>query len=201
VIGVGGLVLPWWESRRPRWFPAEFDWVVGCNDLRMPRSRARIRNLMGGNMSVRREAFGVAGDFRSGIGRARGRALLACEDTEFCIRLRRRSPASVLLYDSRAVIRHCVPSSRCRFSYFLARCFGEGLSKAAVAAIVGARRGLSSERDYIARILPRGIIRGLADLLRGDPWGPVRALVIVTGLAVTATGYAAGRLRPRAGGE
>jgi glycosyltransferase involved in cell wall biosynthesis len=201
VIGVGGLVLPRWEDRRPRWFPAEFDWVVGCNDLRMPRSRARIRNLMGGNMSLRREAFGLAGEFRSGIGRTRGRTPLGCEDTEFCIRLCRQSPASVLLYDSRAVIRHSVPSSRCRFSYFLWRCFGEGLSKAAMAAIVGARRGLSAERDYIARILPRGIIRGIADLLGGDPWGPVRAVVIVTGLAVTAAGYAAGCLRPRTGGE
>jgi glucosyl-dolichyl phosphate glucuronosyltransferase len=192
VIGVGGLVLPQWETQRPRWFPAEYDWVVGCNDLRMPRFRTRVRNLMGGNMSLRREAFDLAGEFRSGIGRTGGKRPLGCEDTEFCIRLSHRTPAALLLFDSRAVIRHLVPAARCRFSYFISRCFGEGLSKAAVVAIVGSRDGLSAERQYTTRILPRGIIRNIADLLSGDLWGLIRAGAIVTGLAVTLAGYAAG---------
>jgi hypothetical protein len=195
VIGVGGLVLPRWENQRPRWFPVEFDWVVGCNDLRMPRSRVQVRNLMGGNMSLLREAFDLAGEFRAGIGRSPGKPPLGGEDTEFCIRLTRRSPASVLLFDSRAVIRHLVPAARCRFSYFISRCFGEGLSKAAMVAMTGAGHGLSAEHQYAARILPRGIVRGLTDLLSGDLWGLVRAGAIVTGLAAAAAGYAAGRLR------
>src|SRR5260370_6041631 len=150
---------------------------------------------MGGNMSLRREAFDLAGEFRSGIGRSSGKPPLGCEDTEFCIRLSQQSPTSVLLFDSRAVIRHLVPSARCRFSYFILRCFGEGLSKAALAAIVGAGHGLSAERQYTARILPRGIIQGGVDLLSGDPWGLVRAWAIVTGLAVTAAGFPSGSLR------
>src|SRR5260370_30740440 len=150
---------------------------------------------MGGNMSLRREAFDLAGEFRSGIGRSSGKPPLGCEDTEFCIRLSQQSPTSVLLFESRAVIRHLVPSARCRFSYFILRCFGEGLSKAALAAIVGAGHGLSAERQYTARILPRGIIQGGVDLLTGDPWRLVRAWAIVTGLAVTAAGYATGSLR------
>jgi GT2 family glycosyltransferase len=194
VIGAGGLALPRWETERPRWFPAEFDWVIGCNDVRMPRFVARVRNLMGGNMLLRREAFGLAGEFRAGIGRSAGKQPLGCEDTEFCIRLSQQSPAAVLVYDSRAVIWHLVPAARCRFSYFVSRCFGEGLSKAAVAAAVGARDGLSAERHYAASILPRGIIQGIADLLHGDPWGLIRAGAIVAGLAVTAAGYTAGSL-------
>ena len=199
VIGVGGLVRPRWEDRRPRWFPAEFDWVVGCNDLRAPRSGAPVRNLMGGNMSLRREAFELAGEFRSDVGRSAGKSPLGCEDTEFCIRLSRQSPASVLLFDGRAVIWHRVPAARCRFSYFVSRCFGEGLSKAAVTALVGAGRGLSAERYYAVRILPRGMVRGVIDLLGGDAGGLDRAGAIVTGLVVTAAGYAAGWLRGMAG--
>ncbi len=194
VIGVGGLVLPEWKTQRPFWFPPEYDWVIGCNDLRMPRFRAQVRNLMGGNMSLRREAFDLAGEFRSGIGRSVGRWPLGCEDTEFCIRLSRQSPTTLLIFDSRAVVWHSVPAARCRFSYFMSRCFGEGLSKAAVTAIVGTRHGLSAERNYATRILPR-----VTDLLRGDIWGLVRAGAIVTGLTVTVAGFAVGSLHGRVG--
>src|SRR5262249_19705914 len=30
VLGVGGDIRPHWEVGRPRWFPREYDWVVGC---------------------------------------------------------------------------------------------------------------------------------------------------------------------------
>ncbi len=31
VVGVGGGVLPIWQSDRPSWFPEECQWVVGCS--------------------------------------------------------------------------------------------------------------------------------------------------------------------------
>ena len=70
IVGVGGLTLPAWDTRRPSWFPAEFDWVIGCSYLGMPTSAAPVRNLHGGNASFRREVFAVVGGFRSGIGRS-----------------------------------------------------------------------------------------------------------------------------------
>ena len=33
VLGVGGAIEPQWQGGRPRWFPPEFDWVVGCTYL------------------------------------------------------------------------------------------------------------------------------------------------------------------------
>jgi GT2 family glycosyltransferase len=36
VIGVAGGVNPRWLDHRPAWFPAEFDWVVGCMHSGMP---------------------------------------------------------------------------------------------------------------------------------------------------------------------
>lgn len=192
VIGVGGLTLPNWKVPRPAWFPREFDWVVGCTYRGMPESRAPVRNLLGGNASFRREAFELAGGFQSGIGRSAGKRPLGCEETEFCIRLSRSSPGSLLLFDNRAVIWHLVPADRCRFSYFRSRCYAEGLSKALVTASVGAGRGLSSERRYTTRTLPSGVASGMADLLRGDPSGLGRAGAIVTGLAATTAGYLTG---------
>ena len=57
ITGVGGLTLPNWQTARPSWLPEEFYWVVGCNYLGMPPSGAPVRNLLGGNMSFRREVF------------------------------------------------------------------------------------------------------------------------------------------------
>lgn len=194
VAGVGGLTLPNWQTRRPRWFPQEFDWTVGCTYTGMPTGPAPVRNLMGGNASFRREVFDVAGLFDTGIGRSAAKRPLGCEETEFCIRLHQRSPESVLLFDNRAAVHHLVPAARCRFSYFRSRCFAEGLSKAQVAASVGVADGLSSERRFAYQTLPRGLGRGLLDTVRGDLWGLGRASAIVAGLSAATVGYAFGRL-------
>lgn len=201
VAGVGGLTLPRWDTRRPGWFPHEFDWVVGCNYLGMPESRQPVRNLLGGNASFRRYAFALAGGFTSDVGRSGARLPLGCEETEFCIRIGQRRPDVRLLINHRAVIWHRVPANRTRFSYFITRCYAEGLSKAQVSQAVGAAEGLSAERRYVRVTLPAGVVRGLTAPLRGDLAGLGRAGAIVTGLAAAATGYLAGRLARRRYGE
>ncbi len=209
VLGVGGLTLPHWAAPRPAWFPDEFAWVVGCTYRGMPETRAPVRNLLGGNASFRREAFEVAGGFRSGIGRSAAKRPLGGEETEFCIRVSQHAPAAVFLFDDRSRIWHLVPPERGRFGYFRARCYAEGLSKALVTASVGAADGLAAERRYVTRVLPRGVVRGMADAARGDLAGLGRAGAIVAGVTATAAGYAAGwagrhspgrggRARPRA---
>jgi glucosyl-dolichyl phosphate glucuronosyltransferase len=192
VAGVGGLTLPNWQTRRPRWFPQEFDWTVGCTYMGMPTSPAPVRNLMGGNASFRREVFDIAGRFDTGIGRSAGKRPLGGEETELCIRLRQRSPEAVLLFDNRAAIHHLIPAARCRFSYFRSRCFAEGYSKAQVTATVGMADGLSAERRYTYRTLPKGVARGFLDASRGDLSGLTRSGAIVTGLLAAAMGFALG---------
>jgi glycosyltransferase involved in cell wall biosynthesis/O-antigen/teichoic acid export membrane protein len=200
VVGTGGRTLPRWATRRPSWFPREFDWVVGCTYIGMPKFRAPVRNLMGGNASFRREVFSEVGAFTTGIGRSVSGRPLGCEETEFCIRLSQRLPGTILLFDGRAVIRHRVPAPRERFSYYRSRCYAEGLSKAMVTRSVGTGDGLAAERRYTSRTLPRGVARGLGDALRGDATGLVRAGAIIAGLATVTAGYAVGSLpaRPRA---
>jgi glycosyltransferase involved in cell wall biosynthesis len=194
VAGVGGAIEPLWLNGRPAWFPEEFAWVVGCTYRGMPQAKAPIRNLIGCNMSFRREVFEASGRFRSGIGRI-GTRPVGCEETEFCIRATRRSTQGVLLYEPQARVRHRVPASRATWRYFTSRCYAEGLSKALVAHFVGAGDGLDAERRYTLRTLPQGIFRGIADaLFRRDPMGLARAGAIIAGLAITTIGYGVGTI-------
>lgn len=192
VLGVGGAIMPYWLSGRPRWFPSEFNWVVGCTYRGMPTVAAPVRNLIGANMSLRRNVFGEIGNFTDGIGRI-GTRPLGCEETELCIRLHQWQPGAIVQYEPAAQVRHLVPASRSRWAYFRQRCYAEGLSKARVAELVGQQDGLSSERSYVARTLPLGVARNLASVLRGDVAGAARAGAIVAGLAITGLGYLVGR--------
>ncbi|WP_199546987.1 glycosyltransferase family 2 protein [Streptomyces sp. N35] len=200
VMAVGGRTMPIWASgRRPDWFPAEFDWVVGCTYKGLPEGLVRVRNVLGGNASFRREAFSVAGGFATGIGRDGDKRPLGCEETELCIRLTRAMPEAVLLIDDRAVIHHRVPEVRERFGYFRTRTYAEGLSKALVARSVGSDKGLESERRYTTRVLPAGVARGLRDAVLGRRGGAGRAGAIVAGVAAAAGGYVLGSVRARRG--
>lgn len=199
VIGVGGRTDPLWASgRRPRWFPYEFDWTVGCTYRGIPPVKAPIRNVMGGNAAFVRTAVAEVGGFRSGIGRSvQGRKSrpLGCEETEFCIRLSQRKPGAVMLYQPAAVIGHKVSRQRESFRYFRSRCFAEGLSKALVTQFVGTQDGLASERAHAFKTLPLGVLRGVGSFLRGDVGGLGKAAAIVIGLAWTTWGYVLGRWR------
>jgi glycosyltransferase involved in cell wall biosynthesis len=199
VAAVGGLVEPAWERSRPRWFPPEFDWVVGCSYVGLPRDAAPVRNAIGANMSFRRDALLAAGEFDERICRVRTLPL-GCEETELSIRLRRRDPSAVILYEPGARVRHHVPASRTTWKYFVARCYHEGISKAFVAHVAGVADALRSERAYTSRTLSRAVVRALADAARGDAAAFARAATVVTGVAAAAFGYLRGRAQLRGSG-
>ena len=206
VLGAGGTVRPAWVEGKPAWFPPEFDWVVGCTHSGMPRQREAVRNLVGANMSLRREALVEVGGFRHELGRV-GTIPAGCEETDLCIRVGQRWPEGEILYDPAAAVDHFVPASRGSRQYFTSRCRGEGRSKAVLAGLVGSDSGLEAERTYTSRTLPLGVLRGLGDAFRGDLSGLARAAMIVVGLFTTTAGYLSGgrerapaRAAPRGGG-
>lgn len=192
VAGVGGAVEPRWDRPRPSWFPEEFDWVVGCSYRGSPTIRSRQRNFIGANMSFRRGVFEEAGGFVDGIGRVGSRPV-GCEETELCLRIASADPSAQLLHEPAARVSHRVPADRATWSYFVRRCWSEGLSKAAVTRLHGSGSGLASERSYTARVLPQGFF---GSLLRGVP---ARAGAIAVGLLATSAGYVVGALRERGG--
>jgi GT2 family glycosyltransferase len=191
VIGVGGTAVPGWEKGKPAWFPGEFNWVVGCTYTGHRSTAGPIRNVFGCNMSFLRSAFETAGGFERGLGRV-GKVPVGGEETELSIRAARAVPGGLVWYEPGAEISHFVPSSRTTWRYFRKRCFDEGRSKALITDMVGARDALSTERSYVLKALPAGVVRGIGDALRGDRWGLARAAAIVAGLMLTTAGYLLG---------
>jgi len=194
VLGVGGQIIPVWQPGRPKWFPPEFDWVVGCSYRGMPLGRTQVPSFSGAIMSLRRRLLVDSGGFDVGLGRI-GTRTPGCEETEICARLRRRHLDGVYLYEPRAVVRRHVPRSRSTWSYYRSRCYAEGLSKAVVRGLAGPEWIMSSEKSYLWSIIPRAIGRNLGEALSGQPDGIARAMALAVGVLTTGIGYAIGRIR------
>jgi GT2 family glycosyltransferase len=200
VLGVGTAAVPHWPAgARPAWFPPEFDWVVGCSYRGLPTERADVRNVIGAAMAFRREVFELVGTFSCDVGRI-GTVPTGCEETELCIRLHQARPGTRIRYLPDVSVSHYVTADRLKVGYFFRRCFGEGLSKARVSRLVGARDGLANERSYVRSVLPRAVLRELGRPLRGEWVGAGVAALIIAGVAVAGAGYLRGRLASAIGG-
>lgn len=194
VLGVGGLVLPQWEERAPSWFPVEFGWVVGCSYTGQPTVTAPVRNPIGANMSFRRSVIDAVGGFTQSLGRV-GTAPQGCEETELSIRASTLFPDGVILHEPAAEVRHNVSAARGTWSYFRRRCWAEGRSKAQMSKLVSRGPALASERDYVRKVLPRGVRNNLVDAVHlRDVSYLARATAICAGLAITSAGFTSGQL-------
>jgi GT2 family glycosyltransferase len=191
VGGVGGLVRPRWARACPTWFPPEFLWVVGCSYTGQATHMTEIRNPIGANMAFRRSVFVEVGGFSDGLGRI-GKTPLGCEETELSIRA--RAAGYTIWFRADAVVDHLVPSSRTTVRYFLARCMSEGMSKAVVSSLVGAQEGLQSERSYVSRTLPSGVMRSLGAAVSGPQRAGAigRSVATVAGVIAAVLGFGRG---------
>jgi glucosyl-dolichyl phosphate glucuronosyltransferase len=196
VLAAGGAVLPRWDAGRPPAFPPEFDWVVGCTYRGMPEAAGPVRNVIGANMSFRRDVLAAVGGFREDVGRV-GAVPIGCEETELCLRARRRFPDGVVLYEPRAVVHHRVPAERASWRYFAARCYAEGRSKAQVCRLAGARGALQSERAHVAGPLRAAVTRDVtATVHSGDLAALARVGAVAAGVSLASAGLVAGRALP-----
>lgn len=214
IVGVGGRINPFWPEKQPAWFPEEFNWVVGCTYRGMPDTTAPIRNMIGANMSLRRNTLTAIAGFREAFGcnhENNGKSVYQFglkwlrhnagdEETELCIRAAHLQPNKVqFYYVPTALVKHRVSMQRTRWSYFLWRCYDEGIGKASLVSLHGTKMSLASERTYTIKTLPMGIVRGLTDtFFRRDITGLARTGAIITGLAATTAGYVVGRISAKA---
>jgi glucosyl-dolichyl phosphate glucuronosyltransferase len=191
VVGTGGGVVAGWPSKRPSWFPEEFDWVVGASYRGMPTVQSAVRNVWSENMAVRSDVFRAVGGFRSDFGKVGQRN--SPEDTDLCIRMAAAVAGASWVYAPDAVAEHHVPVSRASFSFFLRRSYNEGRGKVEMAHLLGRQEKLRDERDYLRRTLPSGIWAGLwATARNGDMNGLLKAAAIVTGILAAGLGAASG---------
>jgi GT2 family glycosyltransferase len=192
LIGVGGTITPRWLTRRPWWFPREFNWVVGCTFRGSPTRPKAVRNLFAGNMAIRRDCFEALGGFRHGFGKVGTRS--APEETELCIRAGQQWPDRSWWFLPAASVHHNVPAARTSLHYFLRRCWLEGIGKAELAGLVSGGEATRDERRYATVVLPTGVLLYVWQALRLRPSALGRAVMLVMGFVYTAAGYAFGRL-------
>lgn len=138
---VGGRVLPIWEAPRPGWLPDHGGkhWAVialldyGDHPIEFDR-----RVPLGVNMAFRRTAFDRVGLLDPDVGRKAG-TLLGQEVREWCIRARAAGVRG--FYVPEVSVRHVIPASRLKKSYFRRWFYWRGICR----ALLYERAGLDME--------------------------------------------------------
>lgn len=181
VVGAGGIIKPIWVGNRPKWFPEELDWIVGCTYKGHPKGRCEVRNVIGCNMSFRKSIFEQIGLFENKIGRV-GKKLLAGEETELCMRILDNKPGFKIIYDPDAIVYHKVPKNRQTLRYVLRRASSEGISKGYIRKMSKDKereKVLSIEQGYLHYVTSQR----LQSILGNDTTR--RSLKIASGIAHT----------------
>ena len=147
--GVGGRVLPRWESEAPSWLLARSDlrmWLSLAEEdtaLLLAYPMVPSRRIVGASMAFRRGVFEELGRFDPALGH-RGARLYGGEEVDFVNRLLLANKR--IGYDPSIVVYHRVDASRLRKSFFLRRFFDHAAGEAKpvvskdVAAILGVER-------------------------------------------------------------
>ena len=189
VMGVGSWVEPLWSPTKPKWFPAEYFWVVGCSYVGLPNALSDVRSLFGGSMVIRRSLFSIIGGFDARLGRAGSQLPLGCEETELCIRARVAVEGACFLFEPSVRITHRVNADRSTIRYFFLRCYAEGFSKYQLTKICGDNLGLSSERRFLTSVLPRAVFQEAQDFIRGDWAALLRICLLLGGFGSASAGF------------
>jgi glycosyltransferase involved in cell wall biosynthesis len=128
-VGVGGKIVPLWNSNKPSWFTSEGPYkllpAIVSYDLGEDPCEIHAPAL-GANLSFRREMFEVYGMFRTDLGPTAGSEVRG-EDNEFCWRLLRAGEQ--LMYAPKAIVFHPVDKHRIDKRYFQVWYFGMGQSR------------------------------------------------------------------------
>lgn len=189
VAGVGGRARPLWQQSCPAWFPPEFYWVVGASYAGMPEHAGPVRNVWSSNMAVRRAVFERAGGFREDLAKVADKS--RPDDTDLCLRAAAQT-SGLWIYEPAALASHWVPRERAKFSYFLYRCFHEGVGKGALAALNGFRASTSVESRHMGLVLPAALRRDCKAVLTGHLSGASRIAATGLGLGVVIAGFLIG---------
>jgi glucosyl-dolichyl phosphate glucuronosyltransferase len=183
VMAAGGAPIPEYQTKRPAWFPVNFDWVFGCVYDGLPTSIAPLRRLIGANMSVRRGALDAIGGF---VGND-------FDDLNVCERLAATFGSDSLVYNPNAVVHHYVPTHRVSWQYFCRRCYFVNREKVNVLHQMGTPGTLSAERAFVWRSLRHRVVTDVTRGCRGEREAFPQLGAMFVGLGLAAAGHARGR--------
>ncbi len=172
---VGGRVELAWEAvERPAWFAPRHEKLLA----RMSRGDAvlelhRRGDVVGANMSFRREAFDALGGFRPGLDRS-GTRLLGGGDIEFTQRALQRGFR--VFYAPGAVVWHWVSAERITRPYLAAVAYGQGEARVYMDPKLSAWRAARTVASAALRFLGNVPV-GLFHRARRDRRREVDALI------------------------
>ena len=126
-IAAGGKILPEWVTKKPKFLPGEYYWLIGATHKGFPEEVTEVRNTFGSNLSFKADVLKALGGFRSEMG-VKGKGLLQGEETELCERMREKFGRGVV-YNPDAIVYHKVFPERLRMRFLLRRAFWQGYSK------------------------------------------------------------------------
>lgn len=199
VVAVGGEAVPAWPGgSAPLWFPAEFDFVVGCTGHKslVMQADGAIRNVTGSNMAFRSEVFRKAGLWETNLGRCELKRKrfnpTGGEEAEMCLRIKKHFPDGRIIFRPDAVVRHKVAPGRAKLGYMLDFCLREGHTRALMKRVVSKydSRPLAAESVFLRRLIFRSIGGRLIRFYR--PSSLPQTAAIVANLSLMATGYVFG---------
>ena len=123
---VGGRIEPKWPVKRPEWLPKSLERNYGVfdlgNDIKVVEYPA---NVLGGNISVRKEVFLRVDGFSVKLGRSI-RDLLSNEEKDFCHRIQKSD--GIVMYTPHALVYHKVHPERLNEAFLLRRAYWQGVS-------------------------------------------------------------------------
>lgn len=126
-IAAGGKLLPKWVSKKPKFLPVEYYWLIGATHKGFPEEVTEVRNTFGSNLSFKTDVLKALGGFRSEMG-VKGKGLRQAEETELCERMKGKFGRGVV-YNPDAVVYHKVFPDRLKMRFLLRRAFWQGYSK------------------------------------------------------------------------
>jgi GT2 family glycosyltransferase len=198
VMAVAGESTPLWErGAAPRWFPSEYDFIVGCTGHKklIVRSDGEVRSVTGSNMAFRADVFSRLGGWRQDLGR--GQTKTGGEEAELCLRLKSVLPGARIVYEPSAVVRHRVGRERSTLRYVFSYAFNEGIVRAQLRkyALAFDRQPLAAEHLFVQRLVLSVIPQRLRRISQAG--AIAQTFVTVVNTMLIAAGYARGRLISR----
>ena len=126
VACVGGRIEAKWPAERPDWLPQSLERNYGVFDLGDDVKVIEYpANVLGGNISVRKDVFLKVGGFSVKLGRS-VRGLLSNEEKDFCHRIQKSG--EIVMYTPHALVYHKVHSERLNEAFLLRRAYWQGIS-------------------------------------------------------------------------
>ncbi|MFC1924387.1 glycosyltransferase family 2 protein [Chloroflexota bacterium] len=196
VMAVGGESIPVWPGgKTPSWFPAEFDWTIGCTAHMklMLLENGSVRNVTGSNMAFRSEVYQKIGFWETSLGAINGKSR-GGEEANICLRIKAGIEGSLIIYEPKAVVHHRIAPARATLWHLFRYCRDEGFNRAkmrkATARFI--EKPLSAELTFLRHLLTLSILGRLRRFYRLSNLAQIAA--ITASLVFMGTTFILGRV-------